>query len=121
MRVGLGTMFVLHGWPKLAGGAKSWAKLGAEMKHVGIDFAPEVWGFAAGISELGGGILLALGLLFRPACIALIGTMAVAALSHLAKGQPIIRASHAIEAGITFAGLFFMGPGKFSLDARRGG
>ena len=120
IRVGLGVMFVMHGWPKLAGGARQWAKLGKEMKHFGLDFAPEVWGFLAGISELGGGVLLVLGLLMRPACVALLGTMIVATVSHLAKGQTVLQASHAIEAGIVFLGLVFVGPGAISIDARRG-
>ncbi|MEM6994049.1 MAG: DoxX family protein [Myxococcota bacterium] len=119
LRVGLGAMFVMHGWPKLAGGAGHWTRLGKQMKYVGIDFAPEIWGFAAGISELGGGILLMLGLLFRPACVALFGTMVVAAMSHLGKGQSLVQASHAIEDGIVFFALFFIGPGAHSIDARR--
>lgn len=120
IRVGLGAMFVFHGYPKLAGGAAQWTKLGKSMKYVGIDFAPEFWGFMAGISETGGGLLLALGLLFRPACIALLGTMIVAAMSHLGRGQTLLQASHAIEDGIVFLGLFFTGAGAYSIDARRG-
>lgn len=120
IRLGLGVMFVLHGWPKLAGGAKAWAKLGKAMGHLGIDFAPTLWGFAGAISEFGGGILLALGLLFRPACTMLVATMVVAATMHISKGDGFIAASHAIEAGIVFLGLLLIGPGRFSLDARRG-
>lgn len=120
MRLGLGTMFVLHGWPKMAGGAQGWTKLGGAMKHLGIDFAPTLWGFAGAFSEFGGGILLALGLLFRPACTLLLATMAVAASMHLGKGDGFVAASHAIEAGIVFLGLLLIGPGRFALDARRG-
>lgn len=120
LRVGLGAMFVAHGWPKLAGGAAQWAKLGKSMKVVGIDFAPEIWGFAAGISELGGGILLALGLLFQPACAALLITMLVATMTHLAKGHTVIQSSHPIEMAVVFFAMIFIGPGKYSLDARRG-
>ncbi len=28
LRAGIGTMMVLHGWPKLAGGIQQWEKLG---------------------------------------------------------------------------------------------
>ena len=70
------------------------------------------------------GVLLvvgfAVGLLFRPACVALLGTMIVAAMSHLGRGQTLLQASHAIEDGIVFLGLFFTGPGAYSIDARRG-
>ena len=120
IRVGLGAMFMFHGYPKLAGGAAQWTKLGKSMKYVGIDFAPEFWGFMAGISETGGGLLLALGLLFRPACTMLLITMIVATMSHFGRGHDLLKASHAIEAGIVFLGLFFTGPGAYSIDARRG-
>lgn len=120
LRVGLGAMFVAHGYPKLAGGSAHWTRLGKSMKHVGIDFAPELWGFLAGVSEVGGGILLALGLLFQPACLALLATMIVAAMSHLGRGQSLIAASHAIEDGLVFLALIFIGPGSFALDPRRG-
>jgi putative oxidoreductase len=120
MRVGLGGMFVMHGWPKVAGGAATWAKLGKAMATLGLDFWPTAWGFMAAMSEFGGGILLALGLLFRPSCVALAGTMAVAATMHLSKGDGVMGASHAIEAGIVFVALCLVGPGAYSIDARRG-
>ncbi len=120
IRLGMGVMFVMHGWPKMAGGAKAWAKLGGAMKHLGVDFAPTLWGFAGAASELGGGVLLALGLLYRPACTLLMATMAVAVSMHLGQGDGLVGASHALEAGIVFAGLLLTGPGRFALDARLG-
>ena len=57
IRLGMGAMFVMHGWPKMAGGSKAWTKLGHAMRHLGIDFAPTMWGFAAATSELAGGAL----------------------------------------------------------------
>ncbi|HBC46167.1 MAG TPA: hypothetical protein DCZ43_03905, partial [candidate division Zixibacteria bacterium] len=41
----------------------------------------------------------------------------VASSVHFANGQGLAGASHAIEDAIMFAGLFFIGPGPYSLDA----
>lgn len=118
LRLGLGGMFIGHGWPKLAGGAPKWAKLGTAMGHLGIDLWPTMWGLLAALSESLGGLLFALGFLFRPATAMLFATMVVATATHLAKGDGIMGGSHAIEAGIVFAAMFLVGPGKFALDER---
>lgn len=118
LRIGVGTMFVLHGEGKLFGGPEKWAKLGKAMGDVGIDFAPLFWGFMAAFAEFFGGILVALGLLFRPALVLLVITMIVAANRHLAAGEPFMSASHAIELGIVFLALLFTGPGKYSADSK---
>ena len=120
LRLGIGGMFMGHGWPKLAGGAAKWAKLGKAMTHLGIDFAPTLWGFLAATSELLGGLLLALGLLFRPATMALLGTMVVAATMHVSKGDGFGGASHAIEMAIVFLALLLIGPGKYVLGPKSG-
>lgn len=119
LRLGLGGMFLTHGWPKLAGGATKWAGLGKAMAQLGIDFWPTAWGFAAACSEFFGGLLFAVGLLFRPACAALVGTMVVAATMHLRGGDGLQGASHAIEAGLVFAAMILVGPGRYAIDARR--
>jgi len=118
MRVGLGIMFIVHGWPKLIGGPELWTGLGGAMANLGITFAPAFWGLMAGVAEFGGGICLILGLAFRPACILLAFTMGVAATHHLANGDGIGRASHAIEACVVFASLILIGPGKYSVDRK---
>jgi putative oxidoreductase len=113
LRVGIGVMFVTHGLPKNVGGR--WAKLGEAMGNLGIEFAPTFWGFAAAISEFGGGLLLAAGVLFRPACALMLCTMIVASINHFAVGDGLGRASHAIEAGILFLSLLLIGPGRHRL------
>ncbi len=120
LRVGIGGMFMAHGWPKLAGGAKAWAKLGGAMSHLGLDFWPTFWGFAAACGEFFGGLLLAIGLLFRPAAAMLFATMAVAATMHIRTGDGVMGASHAIEAAILFASLLLIGPGRFALAEKLG-
>jgi putative oxidoreductase len=118
MRVGLGVMFVIHGWPKIQGGPAMWTGLGAAMGNFGITAVPVVWGFLAALSEFGGGICLVLGLAFRPACIMMAATMIVAAMHHLAGGDGVMTASHAIEAGVVFLGMLFLGPGRYSVDGK---
>lgn len=118
LRLGLGAMMMVHGLPKIMGGPDQWAGLGGSMKVVGIDFVPAFWGFMAAISEGLGGFLLLLGLFFRPVNILLTFTMIIAALVHFGKGEGIMGASHAIELGIVFFSLIFIGPGKYSVDRK---
>ena len=116
LRVGIGIMFIIHGLPKLTGGPEKWMMLGGTMKSLGISFGPTVWGFMAALSECVGGLLLVLGFFTRPACFFLLATMVVATSMHISKGDPFPRYSHAMEAGILFLSLIFIGPGKYSLD-----
>lgn len=116
MRVGLGIMFIIHGLPKMLGGPEQWAGLGLAMANLGINFTPVFWGFMASFAELFGGICLLLGFMFRPACGLLTFTMLVATLFHLKRGDGLMGASHAIELGIVFFGLIFIGSGKYSFD-----
>ncbi|MFC3561226.1 DoxX family protein [Pedobacter jamesrossensis] len=118
LRIGIGVMFIIHGFPKLAGGIKGWEGLGGSMKVIGIDFFPVFWGFMAAITETFGGFLLIVGLFYRPACILLVFTMIIAAMVHFAKGDGLSGASHAIELGIVFFALIFIGPGKYSVDKK---
>ena len=118
LRIGLGCMFLFHGFPKLFGGPEKWEKVGGAMATFGITFIPAFWGFMAAISESLGGICLILGLFLRPACILMTITMLVAAASHLNRGEGLGGASHAIEVGIVFLSLILIGPGKYSLDEK---
>ena len=118
LRLGLGIMFIMHGYPKLTGGPEMWEKIGGAMGNVGINFLPVFWGFLAAFAEAVGGLLFALGLLFRPTAFALAFTMLIAALVHLSGGEGVMGASHAIEVGIVFFGFILVGPGKYSIDKK---
>lgn len=118
LRLGLGVMFLLHGWPLLAGGPEKWAGLGGAMAALGIRGLPTLWGLAAALIEFCGGLCLILGAFFRPAVLLLAVTMAVAANHHLARGDGLAGASHALELCIVFLGLSLTGPGRYGL--RRG-
>ena len=118
LRVGIGVMFVLHGWPKITAGPEMWGKLGMAVGNFGIHFAPSFWGFMAAFAEFGGGICLILGFCTRLAAILMAIDMVVAATMHLSKGDSLQVASHAIEAGIVFFSLILIGAGKYSIDKK---
>jgi putative oxidoreductase len=116
LRLGLGTMFIAHGGPKLMGGPEMWRGLGGAMGNLGVTTAPAFWGFMAGFAEAGGGVCLILGLFVRPACMLLLTTMLVAAKHHFTKGDGLMGAAHAIESAVVFLSLILIGPGKYSID-----
>jgi putative oxidoreductase len=105
LRIGIGTLFMFYGYPKLLGGPTMWAGIGGSMKHLGITFLPEVWGLLAALTETFGGFLLAF-------------TMAIAALHHYKAGDGLQGYGHALEAGIVFLALVLIGPGQYSVDGK---
>lgn len=118
IRLGLGIMIMLHGYPKLLGGPEKWEAVGGSMKYLGISAAPGVWGLLAAATETFGGFLLLIGLAFRPVCLLLTCTMIVAATMHLKTSTDYMTASQAIEIGVMFFGMAFLGPGKYSIDKK---
>jgi len=116
MRLGLGAAFIIHGLPKLTGGPKVWAGLGKAMGHIGIDFFPAFWGFMAALSEGIGGVLLIIGVFYRPICLLLMFTMIIATLSQFGPGRFKEYYSHPLKMAFVFLGLACIGPGRFSVD-----
>lgn len=116
LRLGIGLMFVFHGWPKISGGSEIWVKLGMAMNFVGIGVAPAFWGFMAASTEFFGGILIAVGLLTRPVAMMLTFNMLVAVVLKFSTGAGLEGASQAIEVGIVFLSLILTGAGKYSID-----
>jgi putative oxidoreductase len=118
IRAGLGVMFIYHGLPKLLGGPSKWEHLGTATGYVGIHFLPVVWGLLSACTETFGGFLLILGLAFRPVCLLLVIELVVAAIFTFGQSGSLGDATHAIEDAVTFAGLLFVGPGKYSMDKK---
>ncbi len=118
LRIGIGSMFMLHGAPKLLGGPERWEQLGGSMANLGITFLPAFWGFMGGFAEFVGGLCLVLGIFWVPACLLLIMTMIVAAVMHLSQGDPFPRYSHAVESAILFISLIFIGAGQYRLSKK---
>jgi putative oxidoreductase len=117
LRLGIGTMMVFHGWPKLAGGIHQWEKLGNAMSTVGVNFFPAFWGFSSAMVETLGGVLLAIGFCFRPVSILMAFNFALAtALLYKAGPHQFIEWSRPAEMLILFFSLIFIGAGKYSVD-----
>ena len=111
LRVFLGAALLTHGWGKMFGGLEQFTGFVASL---GVP-APQVMAFLAAFSESFGAILLAVGLLARPAAFLIVCTMAVA-IGGAHKGQPFA----VQEAAWLYLvpALFFLlkGAGKWSLD-----
>ncbi len=121
LRILIGLSFLAHGLPKLTAGPELWVKLGKSMEFVGVGAYPVFWGLMAALSESIGGFLLLIGFAFRPACLFLLSTMAVATTMHFhtTPGNLFEKwfvASHAIELGSVFLSLLLIGPGRYSID-----
>ena len=107
-----------HGFPKIMKGVGAWRGLATGVLGAGVPtWLLTVMGLFAAVAEFGGGILVAIGFLFRPALLMMLFTMAGAVTFHIRAGQTdFVSLSHAIEAGIAFFALMIMGPGRYSLD-----
>lgn len=117
MRVGIGLIFIVHGYPKMMGGSTQWLWLGNQMALIGIQVYPVFWGFLAACSEFFGGILLVLGLGTRPVVFLLVCVMFVATMMHYMQGDPFGTYAHPLALLVVFVGLLFTGSGKYSIDA----
>lgn len=115
LRIGMGIMFIAHGWGKLTGGPGTWSIIGANISHLGINFGFTFFGFMAGFAETFGGLFLMLGIFWIPINIMLVFNMIVAASYHISSGDGFGGYAHPVEAGILFLSLIFIGPGKYRL------
>ena len=111
LRVFIGGALLTHGWGKMFGGLGGFTQGVAGM---GIP-APHVMAFLAAFAESFGAILLAIGLLTRPAAFLIVVNMAVAiCVAHKGAAFSVQEA-----AWLYFVpALFFLlkGAGKWSLD-----
>jgi putative oxidoreductase len=80
---------------------------------------PVVFAWAAGLAEFAGGLLLAIGLLTRPAAAVILVTMGVAAFVRQA-GDPFTEREAALLYGSVAVLYLIAGPGRLSLDALLG-
>lgn len=87
LRFSVGIMMCYyHGWSKLLSDASLWEKLGKTLTQwIGIDTLSVPLGLMAAFSESIGALLIAIGLLTRPAAFLLGFTMLVASYKKLSE------------------------------------
>lgn len=116
MRIAIGLLMVLHGYPKM-GGIAVWRTLYQTFIYpLGINFLPLCWGFAISFIEFICGCLLILGLGTRIASISLVIAMIIAVAWHLKRGDSYQLYSHPLALIVVFLGFTIIGGGSFSLD-----
>ena len=117
-RLVVGGYLAVHGAQKLFGtfGGPGLEKAGAGFHRIGLRPGKHM-AAAAGITELGGGVLTAAGIADPAGPLAIMGAMAVAATTHRAKGP--LAARGGFELPLTnlaaAAVLAAVGPGKFRI------
>lgn len=121
LRVVAGIIFAAHGAQKLFAWFGGYGLEGTGQWMESIGLAPGyLMALLAGSAEFFGGLLLILGLLTRPAALALAGTMVVAILSvHIQNG--LFMSNNGYEFGLALLAmsiaLVFQGGGRFALDS----
>jgi putative oxidoreductase len=121
LRLVIGFTLAAHGSQKLFGwwggpGMGGWTQV---VERLRIRPA-KPWAWIAALSEFGGGILLALGLLSPLGNIAIAGSMLVAVVTvHLSKGFWVTKGGYEFNLAIlaAVAALALTGPGALSLDS----
>ena len=119
LRVGLGGTLIAHGSQKLFGSFGGGGIAGTAAFFDSVGFKPgRTNAILAGVSEVGGGALLAAGLATPAAAGVVTGTMAVAGSTHASNGFFAQRGGFEYPAMLALAAssLSFIGPGTLSLD-----
>jgi putative oxidoreductase len=118
-RLVLGSYLAVHGAQKLFGifGGPGLEKAGAGFDRIGLSPGKQM-AAAAGITELGGGLLTVAGIADPAGPLAIVGAMSIAATTHRANGP--LSAKGGFELPLTnlaaATALVAAGPGKFRLS-----
>jgi putative oxidoreductase len=121
LRLALGLLMAAHGAQKLIGwsGGPGLSGFAATLDRLGIR-PGRPWAVVAAAVELGGGLLVALGLLTQAAALLLAGDLLVAILTvHLANGFWNRNGGFEFPLSLLggFVALSLVGPGPWSIDA----
>jgi putative oxidoreductase len=112
LRVVLGILFVVHGWPKIKNLRETQANFGA------MGFKPGVlWGTIAAVLEFFGGLAIVFGILTQAAALFIAAEMLVAVGWKIKKGQGFV-GGYELDLVLFVAALALaaLGGGAYALD-----
>lgn len=119
IRLGLGVVFLVHGYPKMTGrwndikgGQES---LSNSIRRLGLPF-PRHMAVLVGTIEFFGGAMVLLGLWTRWAALGLVAVMLVASGRNIIEKGFMHSADFPFSLLTTLLGLIFLGGGSFSLE-----
>jgi uncharacterized membrane protein YphA (DoxX/SURF4 family) len=130
LRIAAGVIMISSGIPKFLSGSGTLESVGSAISMYGVEGQYLVWGIAAAAVEVIGGLMLLLGCCFRASSLLLFLVMLTAFLSHFkgATGSVGAICNTFREVAflpfmlmMSFAGLFFTGPGEYSTDGGSSG
>ena len=104
-----------HGWGKVSGGV---AKFVGTVQKLGFPY-PEFFAWCAAFGEFGGGFLVAVGFMTRPAAAIAAFTMAVALFHH--RHDPVAKMELAGLYLVIMVAAVVMGSGRYGVDGWRAG
>ena len=124
LRVVFGFLMAAHGSQKLFGWFRGYGLAGTGAFMESLDFHPgRVFATVAGISEIGGGLLLAIGLAVPVAAATIVAVM-ITAIGSVHMGNGLLATSNGVELPLLYttgaAVIAWVGPGAYSVDAALG-
>ena len=117
IRLGVGMIFVVYGYPILSGGTGKWNQLGNKLvEPLGVSVGDGLWGFLAAAGMTVGGLFVALGLLVRPSAFLLLLVTSLWAYAEMHRLTASLEHYYfPLSMAIVFAGLLIGGGGDYSL------
>jgi putative oxidoreductase len=124
LRLVFGLLMAAHGSQKLFGWFRGYGLAGTGAFMESLDFHPgRVFATVAGVSEIGGGLLLAIGLAV-PAAAATIVAVMITAIGSVHLGNGLLATSNGVELPLLYATvaavITWVGPGAYSADSLLG-
>lgn len=116
MRISIGAMFLIFGYNKLISGTANITQIGSAMSLFGFAHGYLLWGYAAALTELCGGIAYILGFCTRIVSLPLIWLLIVALRFHLQRGDTFTTWALPFICLCIIVGFFFAGSGAYSVD-----